>query len=284
MKADLHIHTAHSDGVFTFTEFKEKLNKWNIKEATIAIADHNYLTHQTAFFDGHILFIPAIEISSQLNNFDTCHILGYSSKPKLSKTLKTLLKKVNLIYKERGKKIYKKLIQAGYKLPPLNKIRKIKPSQPVYVYDLVGYLKKYFKRNKDDEILKWGKDNGLFYIKEKNTFPHVSNVIKALRESNFIVSWAHPGTRFLKNNDINDIEVFRKTLNELIEYGLNGIEVFFPKHNKKQISHFLKMCDRNDLLVTGGSDFHGNNRGGIIKPKLILQEAYLRRFLKAIGL
>ena len=36
-----------------------------------------------------------------------------------------------------------------------------------------------------------------------------------------------------------------------------GLEVFYSSHNRQQTSRYLEMAKRLDLLVTGGSDFHG---------------------------
>lgn len=43
----------------------------------------------------------------------------------------------------------------------------------------------------------------------------------------------------------------------LKEAGLLGLEVFYSTHDRKQTSRYLELAKRLDLLVTGGSDFHG---------------------------
>ena len=38
---------------------------------------------------------------------------------------------------------------------------------------------------------------------------------------------------------------------------LDGLEVFHPAHSKTQIQYYLNYANKNNLLVTGGSDYHG---------------------------
>ncbi len=42
----------------------------------------------------------------------------------------------------------------------------------------------------------------------------------------------------------------------MISNGLNGIEVFYPNTPIDKIEYMKKFCDKNNLIVTGGSDFH----------------------------
>ena len=49
----------------------------------------------------------------------------------------------------------------------------------------------------------------------------------------------------------------------LKEAGLLGLEVFYSSHNRRQTSRFLELAKRLNLLVTGGSDFHGAANPGI---------------------
>jgi hypothetical protein len=53
-------------------------------------------------------------------------------------------------------------------------------------------------------------------------------------------------------------------IDELIEHGLAGLEVFYPTHNASQTAIFRERASRHGLVMTGGSDFHDiryNTRG-----------------------
>ena len=46
-------------------------------------------------------------------------------------------------------------------------------------------------------------------------------------------------------------------LQSLKEMGLLGIEAYYTGHTNEQRKHYLELANRHGLLVTGGSDFHG---------------------------
>lgn len=47
-------------------------------------------------------------------------------------------------------------------------------------------------------------------------------------------------------------------IEELIPYGLDGIEIYHPKHSLENINLLEKIAKKNNLLITGGTDFHGD--------------------------
>lgn len=69
---------------------------------------------------------------------------------------------------------------------------------------------------------------------------------------------AHPG--LLKLNSDNHLA---EILQELKDMGLGGIEVYYPEHSPQQTRRYIELAKRFDLLMTGGSDFHGS-----IHPKI----------------
>jgi hypothetical protein len=52
---------------------------------------------------------------------------------------------------------------------------------------------------------------------------------------------------------------------EFVDYGLRGVEVYYPYHTPEDVEALLELCRRHGLLATGGSDFHsypGSHLGG----------------------
>ncbi|WP_231686995.1 hypothetical protein [Bacillus sp. JCM 19034] len=62
------------------------------------------------------------------------------------------------------------------------------------------------------------------------------------------------GKSFLAHPGIYDWEF---SLSDLLEAGLNGIEVYYSQHNDHDTNKWLELAKRNQLLVSVGSDFHG---------------------------
>lgn len=82
------------------------------------------------------------------------------------------------------------------------------------------------------------------YVKKPNI--EAKEAIKLISRCGGLSFVAHPG----KN-------IREETLIELIESGIDGIEVLHPSHNASDITYFQNMTGQYFLLESGGSDFHG---------------------------
>jgi hypothetical protein len=95
--------------------------------------------------------------------------------------------------------------------------------------------------------------------------------IDVIRESGGHPVLAHPGR--LKDEAIID---------ELIAYGLAGLEVFYPTHNASQTAMFRERATKHGLVMTAGSDFHDirwNTRG----VGMDVDEADIKPFLDLVS-
>jgi 3',5'-nucleoside bisphosphate phosphatase len=65
-------------------------------------------------------------------------------------------------------------------------------------------------------------------------------------------------------------------ISEFAGYGLEGIEVYYPEHSQSLVNFYLDLAKKLNLLVTGGTDFHGGAKPeiklGMIKIPLELVE------------
>ena len=52
----------------------------------------------------------------------------------------------------------------------------------------------------------------------------------------------------------------------MISCGLKGIEVYHSSHSKEDMQFFLEIANEYNLLISGGSDYHGNS----VKPDIEL--------------
>jgi predicted metal-dependent phosphoesterase TrpH len=76
--------------------------------------------------------------------------------------------------------------------------------------------------------------------------------IRLIRDSGGVPVLAHPYV--IRNDDL---------LRELIKKGLMGLEVYYPEHSQSMINFYLDLAQRNNLLVTGGSDCHGTAKSEV---------------------
>jgi predicted metal-dependent phosphoesterase TrpH len=99
------------------------------------------------------------------------------------------------------------------------------------------------------------------------------DAIAVIRRYGGIPVAAHPGSY---RND--------KLLSDLIAAGLMGIEVYHPDHTPALSEHYLEIAQRNDLLITGGSDCHGGRKGRLYIGENSVPYRYLEKMKKAKGI
>ena len=84
--------------------------------------------------------------------------------------------------------------------------------------------------------------------------------IKLITDSNGIPVLAHPKTLQLSKEELIVL------IENMVDCGLNGIEVYHSSHTKEDIEMYLEIANKYNLLVSVGSDFHGPN----VKPNVKL--------------
>ena len=80
--------------------------------------------------------------------------------------------------------------------------------------------------------------------------------IKIIKNSGGIAVLAHPSQIHSNFTDSTSI------VEDLVDIGLDGIEVYYPTHSAKMRRQLKKITQRHDLVMSGGSDYHGKIRPG----------------------
>ncbi len=93
-------------------------------------------------------------------------------------------------------------------------------------------------------------DGGRCYVQRVKVSPE--EAIDMIHAAGGVAVAAHPG-----RTQLTDVEV-----GHLASRGLDGIEVFYPQHDAAQTTHFAALAARYDLVLTGGSDDHGDVNEG----------------------
>lgn len=276
-KADLHMHTVNSDWSKSFEELKSMIEK-KAKNSVVSITDHNYMTMMKPLESHGILWIPWIEISAYANGH-AVHITGYSLNPNISKKLEKILETIVAWYMQRARNIYDKWIALWLQVPAFNDLRDPNLPKPIYKSDLVAQLWKISKLQDDRAIRDRARANGnLLFVEEDIFMPDVSDLIPAMHESNLIACRAHPGKWLFRTQEERKISV--ETLEYIRKAGIDGIEPYAHKHTAAQTKFFLEYAKEHNLLITGGSDYHGDEGHDISYP---LENEETKNFLKAVG-
>jgi len=268
--ADLHVHSLASDGTYTSAQLiKESIKR---KLSAIAIVDHDTVEiipeaiAQTK--DTDLEIIAGIELTAQYENQEI-HILGYFVDY-LNNALLEQLKAVQQNRIQRVHKIINNLSELGVELNPetvfnisgKGTVGRMHIARALVEEGHVGTISEAFR--------KYIGDRSPAYVLGFRLSPQ--EAIKIINAAGGVAVLAHP---YILHNDA--------LIAEFVNYGLEGIEVYYPEHSQSMINFYLDLAKKLNLLVTGGSDFHGSAKPdiklGIVKIPFELVEK-LRRARK----
>jgi hypothetical protein len=261
VRIDLHIHSTASDGTLSPFEILALAQDLNI--AAISITDHDTLDgSKDALSFGippSVKFLTGVEISSEPPPSFSCagsfHILGYAvdvDHPDLNHTLSMLRDS----RKRRNPQILELLSRLGIEIS-LEEVRNSAGDSQLGRPHIARFMvEKGYVPSIDaafDEYLGNGKPA---YV-DRFRF-ECEKTIKAILNAGGIPVLAHPLLLGIRENDI-----LEDLIAVLTEMGLRGIEVYYPEHTKNLIAYYSRLASHFNLLITGGTDFHGD-----IKPEI----------------
>lgn len=245
IKADLHSHTFYSDGKFSPSELVKKAKNLGLKY--LAITDHdNVDAIEEASNTGKEIgleIIPGVELSAEHNGREV-HILGYFIDNK-NEELREFLSRFRKQRTDRAKAMVEKLNESGINLS-LESVFKnygenISIGRPHIAQALIEGK---FVQNYYEAFSKYIGEGKVAYVKKPNI--SANEAAKLIARSGGLSFIAHPG------KNIRDLFLI-----ELIEAGIDGIEVVHPSHSPEDIVYFQDFVSQYFLLESGGSDFHG---------------------------
>lgn len=272
MLLDLHCHSTFSDGTKNPAEIVKIAKEKNLEY--LSLTDHDNtrgikIAHEEAKKSG-INFVTGVEISCEYPTM--LDMLGYGMNiydEKFHDTLEKLLKyreDRNILMIDKFKtldidiNIEEVQKEAGSKVI----------GRPHFARVLV---KKGYVNNKDEAFDKYLGDGKKAYMPKKRLTPE--EAIDLIKNAGGYPVLAHPKYINLKSKD------FIKLVKKLKNIGLSGIEVFYSKHSKGEIEFFKKVAIENDLLMTSGSDFHGENKPDI-SLGMSVEDKYLEKTINTL--
>ena len=259
---DMHTHTCYSDGDLTPQELIELAINKNI--GTLAITDHDTIEgikkvdrNNKIIKDSGIKIINGIELSSKVSK-GRMHILGYDidlENEELNNKMNdlrdnsinsvlSLMEQIKRDYGIRfGYEDIKALINANHNLgrPDLAilcvKNGYAKTTQEAFD----NYLNESYQK-----------------IRGKNKVLVYKECIELIKNSGGIPVLAHPKSLELSNDELVLL------IEDMINCGLEGLEVYHSSHSLEEMKYYRSLALKYNLLISGGSDFHGNT----IKPEI----------------
>lgn len=253
--ADLHTHTVNSDGTFTVEEVVKLASKKGLD--VVAVTDHDSvdgLRDEKKLREYEekykVEIIKGIEMSCNLKGKDV-HILGYFLNLEDKNFLKEL-ERIAEIRNERNEKIIKKL--ADLKLPvTMEELLEIVQGNVISKAHFAEImLKKGYVSCKSDAFKNYLGKGGAAFVEKRDYQP--ADAVDILVRNGAFVSLAHPK---LITDDFAEIE---RIVSDLVKHGLRGLEVNYYSFSKKDREKYMALAEKYNLIITGGSDFHGVNR------------------------
>ena len=242
---ELHAHTTCSDGRLTPAELVNFAAERGVK--ALAITDHDTMTGwpeaMAAAQSVDVEIVPGLELSTVYNG-RSMHILGfYPDEEKLRSPLQERVAG----RKRRAAKMAEKLAELGYPIELPDFPDSMAPGRP----HIAGALKKAGHVTSNNEAFaRFLRDDGPAYVPyEKFT---AQEGIALLLSCGAVPVWAHP--YIFRGGTVEAV------LPELVDAGLMGLEVYHPTHSVSQTRRLEEYAQEYDLLMTGGSDYHGPSR------------------------
>lgn len=267
MTADLHVHTNFSDGLYPPAEVVRRARAAGLD--LIAITDHDTAAGvDAAVAAGHdcgLRVVPGIEFSAERGRVEY-HILGYGldvHHPLIEAKVREIQdgrarRAVRIVALLRGQGL---VLPEEKLVPPAGGvIGRMHIARLLHEAGAVSSVEEAFAR-----YLRLGRPA---YVPHTPLDP--PDIVRLIGAAGGLAVWAHPK---FSNHD--------RILPELMAAGLRGLEAYHYDHTAGERERYAAMAQRHGLLVTGGSDWHGDDTRNAL-GSVVLPAAALAGFLAAL--
>lgn len=254
-RIDLHLHTRYSDGSLTPAEVVDLAHQAGV--TAIAITDHDIvdgIPHAlNAAAPLGIEVIPGVELSSRFNEQEL-HVLGYFFDWQDS-TFRGHLARQRRSRHVRNPQTIERLNALGLELSEEEVKAKAGSDSIGRPHVAQVLVDKGYVQDTREAFDRYLKEGAPAYV--PRMLADTRDVIAWIRNAGGVPVLAHPTWTRCQGEPLYRLCACLK------EAGLSGLEVFYSSHDRRQTSRFLELAKRLDLLITGGSDFHGAANPGI---------------------
>ncbi len=275
---DLHVHSSCSDGTFSPAELVSYAREKGL--AAFALTDHDTtagLAEASAAAEGTGMeIIPGIEFSTEYCGRDI-HIVGLDidfEHPEFVEQLHDFRDSRNV----RNRKMIRRLQEGGIDISEYRMRESFGDAVWTRAHFARYLMDHGYVREMKEAFEHYVGDHCPYYVPREKVTP--AQAVDLIFRTGGIPILAHPMQYHL------DEEGIRLLLSSLKEAGLMGTEAIYSTHSAEEESMIRRLTDDLDLLISGGSDFHGSNkphidlgcgRGNLVIPYEILQQLRDRR-------
>lgn len=286
-QVDLHVHSNKSDGTYS----PSKLVDYAVEKglAAFALTDHDTtagLTEAITYAETlakegkpSVEVISGVEFSTQYEEKDV-HILGLFIRYEDDDFQKQLQTFVDARI-ERNKKMCRNLQGAGIDITYEKLLSELSDGESVITRaHYAAYLTHHgYVKTRDEAFSKYVGDHCPYFVPREKVSPF--QAVSLIHQAGGVSILAHPPLYHLGKERL-DILAAR-----LKEHGLMGIETHYSTYSNQDERDMMRLAARYDLLPSGGSDFHGDNKPGLDLAtgygKLYVPESFLENIRHVAG-
>lgn len=275
MKAiDLHTHSTCSDGTYSVEELMDYAYAKNL--SAIALTDHDTvkgLERADKYVKENypdMEFVPGIEFST-VNEGKDVHIVGLYVDYTDKEFLDTIDSMMNSRIQRNVKMCDKLRNEAGIDIS-YEVLAEMFPKTVITRAHFAKYmLEKGYVSSKQEVFDRFIGDDCPYYIPRENITPEMA--IEAIVKNGGVPILAHPVLYHMSDAKLEALVV------RLIDAGLAGLEAIYSTYEAYEERQMKELAQRHGLLISGGSDFHGDNKPsidlGVGMGKLFVPESIL---------
>ena len=249
VKLDLHVHSCFSDGVKTPDELARMAKKAGL--SYFALCDHDtaggYADMKQALADSGVALIPGAEVSTGQSG--STHVLCYGENV-LGKEMTAFLATIAAERIGRAEEMMRLLEKEGVMIPPQKRRELLASSSVGRTHIARAIIETGVCSTVQQAFDRYLAQGRPAYVPRK--LLQTAEAVEALSRMGTVTVLAHPMRMGLESTALHAF------IHSLRECGLRGIEAYHPSANARAARQLDALARQERLLVTGGSDYHGD--------------------------
>ena len=255
-EVDLHLHTTYSDGRLTPTQLVDLVAQRGLR--VVAVTDHDSTEGLAEALEAgekypNLTIIPGIELSTDIPGTEI-HVLGYFinyADPGFQETLSEF--RAGRL--DRGRRMVDNLEKLGINID-WERVLELSDGGAVGRPHIAqAMLEKGYIAHPQEAFEKYIGRNGPAYADRPKLTPE--DAARMILGVDGLPVLAHPA-RYVKDPE--------GQLPALKEAGLAGMEVYYKDYTPEEVGNLLGLCQKYDLIPTGGSDYHALGTPDEVEP------------------
>ncbi|MBU1862447.1 MAG: PHP domain-containing protein [Candidatus Omnitrophica bacterium] len=255
---DLHLHSTYSDGTYTPAELIHMAEMKGME--AIGITDHDTINH---IKEVHKLgakaklrdVLAGVEVSAEFSS-GTMHIVGYFVDPD-NTDLCDMLNRFTAGRSERNPQIIEKLNALGVSITYDEVLKEANGASVGRPHIANVMVQKGAVRSMKEAFDKYLAKGAPAYV--NRTRASSEKIIAVIKKAGGVSFLAHP-----RQLGVGKKKELERIVARLADEGLDGIEAYSSSHTREDVHRYEGLAQKYQLLLSGGSDFHGLGKEHIV--------------------